>query len=52
MVIRPLYVLPRPYVTNILSNNTFSTGPVSVSVQNSAAATVIVGSQVGNTVGH
>ena len=51
MVIRPIYILPRPYLqTNVLSNNTFSVGNVDVRVRHSAGATVIVGSQVGNTV--
>ena len=36
--------------TNILSNNTFSVGNVDVRVRGSQGATVIVGSQVGNTV--
>ena len=40
-----------PYAqTNILSNNTFSVGNVDVRVRHSAGATVIVGSQVGNSV--
>ncbi len=47
----PLIVV-RPYrpgpVTNILSNNTFSVG--NVDVRHSANATVIVGSQVNNSV--
>jgi len=48
-LIYPLY--PFPYAqTNILSNNTFSVGNVDVRVRHSAGATVIVGSQVGNTV--
>ena len=43
-VIRPLYL--RPYATtNILSNNTFSTGPVTITGSNN-----VVGSQAGNTV--
>ena len=51
MFIRPLYILPRPYLqTNILSGNTFTTGDVTVSVRRSEGASVIVGSQVGNTV--
>ena len=36
--------------TNILSNNTFTTGNVTVTVRRSEGASVIVGSQVGNTV--
>jgi len=52
MYIRPLYLLPLyPYgQTNILSGNTFTTGDVKVHVRGSEGATVIVGSQVGNTV--
>ena len=51
MILRPLYILPRPYLqTNILSGNTFTTGDVTVRVRGSANAQVIVGSQVGNTV--
>ena len=51
MFIRPLYLFPRPYAqTNILSGNTFHTGDVTVRVRGSEGATVIVGSQVGNTV--
>ncbi len=42
----PLY-RPAP-VTNILSNNTFTAGDVTV--RRSEGATVIVGSQVGNTI--
>ena len=43
----PLY----PYSqTNILSGNTFTTGNVDVKVRHSEGASVIVGSQVGNTV--
>ncbi|HET8647635.1 MAG TPA: hypothetical protein VFO85_19205 [Vicinamibacteria bacterium] len=47
LVLRPLpYYLPRPYVaTNILSNNTFSTGAVTITGDNN-----VVGSQAGNTV--
>jgi hypothetical protein len=49
--IRPLYWYPAPYATtNILSNDTFHTGPVTVTVRGSANASVCVGSQVGNTV--
>ncbi len=46
IVVRPVY-RPSP-VTNILSNNSFSVG--NVDVRHSANATVIVGSQVNNTV--
>ena len=36
--------------TNVLSGNTFSTGDVKIKINHSPGATVIVGSQVGNTV--
>jgi hypothetical protein len=36
---------------SVLSGNVFATGPVTVSVLNSPGASVIVASQVGNTVG-
>ena len=49
MILRPLYLFPYSQ-TNILSNNRFGVGDVTVRVRGSEGATVIVGSQVGNTV--
>jgi len=45
------FLTPRPFAAaNVLSGNTFSTGDVTIKINHSPGATVIVGSQVGNTV--
>ena len=44
------FATPRPFATNVLSGNSFQTGDVTIKLNHSPGATVIVGSQVGNTV--
>jgi hypothetical protein len=45
------FATPRPFATtNVLSGTAFTTGDVTIKINQSPGATVIVGSQVGNTV--